>query len=62
MGGVTGNLSASGAASPARPRGSGVGWFQAKARVIRDAVRRYLEAPWYRLPERATAQLPPKPD
>ena len=34
---------------------TGISWFEAKMRVVRDAVRRYLEAPWYRLPERATA-------
>jgi hypothetical protein len=34
---------------------TGVSWFEAKARVIRDAVRHYLEDPWYRLPSRATA-------
>ena len=34
---------------------TGTSWFEAKIRVIRDAVRSYLEAPWYRLPQRATA-------
>lgn len=34
---------------------TGVSWFEAKARIVRDAVRRYLEQPLYRLPLRATA-------
>jgi hypothetical protein len=34
---------------------TGVSWFEAKTRIVRDAVRRYLEAPWYRLPEPPTA-------
>lgn len=34
---------------------TGASWFEAKARIIRDAVRHYLEAPGYRLPSRATA-------
>jgi hypothetical protein len=34
---------------------TGVSWFEAKARVIRDAIRRYLERPLYCLPLRATA-------
>ena len=34
---------------------TGVSWFEAKWRIIRNAVRRYLENPAYRLPESATA-------
>ena len=34
---------------------TGISWFEAKAQVVRDAVRRYLEAPLYRLPEPSTA-------
>jgi len=34
---------------------TGISWFEAKAQVVRDAVRRYLEAPLYRLPETSTA-------
>ena len=30
---------------------TGISWFEAKAQVVREAVRRYLEAPLYRLPE-----------
>jgi hypothetical protein len=35
--------------------GTGVSWFEAKARIIREAVRSYLAAPLYRLPMRSTA-------
>lgn len=35
--------------------GTGISWFEAKARIVRDAVRRYLETPWYRLPKPSTA-------
>jgi putative transposase len=34
---------------------SGVSWFEAKAAVVRDAVRRYLAKPTYTLPDTATA-------
>ena len=34
---------------------TGVSWFEAKAGIIRDAVRRYLAEPTYRLPEPSTA-------
>ena len=34
---------------------TGVSWFEAKMRVIRDAVRGYLARPAYRLPRPATA-------
>lgn len=34
---------------------TGVSWFEAKQRIIRDAVRLYLEFPLYRLPEPASA-------
>ena len=34
---------------------SGVSWFAAKTAIVRDAVRNYLAAPRYRLPEKATA-------
>ena len=34
---------------------TGISWFEAKQRIIRDAVRRYIELPLYNLPEPATA-------
>lgn len=34
---------------------TGVSWFEAKMRIIRDAVRTYLTAPTIRLPQPATA-------
>jgi len=34
---------------------TGVSWFAAKYAIVRDAVRRYLAAPTYRLPEQTTA-------
>ena len=34
---------------------TGMSWFDAKMRIIRDAVRAYLSDPLYRLPNRATA-------
>lgn len=34
---------------------TGVSWFAAKSAIIREAVRRYLADPLYRLPTRATA-------
>ena len=34
---------------------TGMSWFEAKTRIVRDAVRRYLEAPLYRLPGAPTA-------
>ena len=34
---------------------TGVSGFEAKLRVIRDAVRRYLDRPWITLAERPTA-------
>jgi putative transposase len=34
---------------------SGVSWFAAKTAIVRDAVRSYLAAPRYCLPEKATA-------
>jgi len=34
---------------------TGVSWFEAKQRIIRAAVRNYLEMPLYQLPETATA-------
>jgi putative transposase len=34
---------------------TGVSGFEAKLRVIRDAVRSYLDEPWIKLPETATA-------
>lgn len=34
---------------------TGVSWFEAKTSIVRDAVRRYLTAPWYRLPDAPTA-------
>jgi len=34
---------------------TGVSWFEAKQRIIRDAVREYLKNPRYRLPNPATA-------
>ncbi|WP_165250158.1 IS701 family transposase [Paludisphaera soli] len=34
---------------------TGVSWFEAKTSIVRDAVRRYLAAPWYRLPDAPTA-------
>jgi hypothetical protein len=34
---------------------TGVSWFEAKRRIFRDAVRDYLAAPRYCLPQRATA-------
>lgn len=34
---------------------SGVSWFAAKTAIVREAVRSYLAAPRYRLPEKATA-------
>jgi hypothetical protein len=32
---------------------TGVSWFEAKARIIRSAVRDYLAKPLYRLPSTA---------
>ena len=34
---------------------TGISWFEAKQRIIRDAVRRYIERPLYNLPDMATA-------
>jgi putative transposase len=34
---------------------TGVSWFEAKTRIVRDAVRAYLAHPTYRLPRGATA-------
>jgi len=34
---------------------TGISWFAAKLAIIREAVRRYLTAPVYRLPTEATA-------
>lgn len=34
---------------------TGVSWFAAKSDIVREAVRRYLADPWYRLPTPATA-------
>jgi putative transposase len=34
---------------------TGLGWFEAKYRIVRDAIRGYLAAPRYLLPQQATA-------
>ena len=34
---------------------SGISWFESKRKIIRDAIRSYLQAPTYRLSEKATA-------
>jgi putative transposase len=34
---------------------TGISWFEAKWRIVRDAVRAYLAHPWLRLPKPATA-------
>ena len=34
---------------------TGLGWFEAKWQVVREAVRAYLANPLFTLPERATA-------
>ena len=34
---------------------TGVSWFGAKSRIVREAVRHYLEQPLYRLPQPRTA-------
>jgi hypothetical protein len=30
---------------------TGVSWFEAKFRIVREAIRRYLEQPLYQLPQ-----------
>jgi putative transposase len=34
---------------------TGISWFEAKFRIVREAIRRYLEQPLYRLPQPRTA-------